>query len=165
MAPTSPQQKCPNEIWEKIFSYLKHEDKSSLLGCRETCSDFKFWVDKRTTFWDQMPLKRAVEENNLAIVEVIMENAQDKNPADEDGWTPLHEAAKRGYLEIFSLIFENTQDKNPASTSGFTPLHLAAEDGHLDICRLIIENVQDKNPVNGGRETPLHERAMWRFAG
>ena len=113
MAPSTPQEKCPVEVWEQIFSYMGDATTASLTACRETCSDFEYWVDERTTLWDRISLRRAVEENNVEIVRKIVEKSQYKNPADDRGFTPMHRAAELGHLEIFRLIMENVQDKNP----------------------------------------------------
>merc|ERR1712029_941249 len=161
MAPLTPQEKCPNEIWDKIFSYLKDADTRSLLTIRATCSDFEYWVDEKTGLWDRVSLFSAVKENNIEKCRKIVENAQDKNPADNSGWTPLHEAAIYGHLEMCRLILDNVQDKNPARNDGNTPLHFAASFGHTEICRLILENVEDKNPADNRGQTPLHLAARY----
>merc|ERR1712029_665054 len=86
----------------------------------------------------------------------MLDNVQDKSPADKYGETPLHEAARHGRLEIYRLMMEYVQDKNPADNNGTTPLHEAAEGGHLEICHHILENVQDAYPVDQeGVESPL----------
>jgi len=155
-------EECPSEIWEGIFTWLRDADTKTLLACRETCSDFTYWVDKKTTMWRRMSLLKAVEDNNVDICQRIIEVVQDKNPAGEYGQTPLHEAAKRGHFDIFRLIMENVQDKNPATEGcGYTPLHAAAAFGRLKIYRLIMEYVQDKNPANNWGMTPLHMAAEY----
>ena len=73
---------------------------------------------------------------------MIIGTVQDKNPGDEDGFTPLHEATWLGNLDVCTLIIENIQDKNPASNDGQTPLQLAAEKGYLDIYKLIIRKTR-----------------------
>ena len=51
-----------------------------------------------------------------------MEGLDDKNPGDNDGWTPLHPAAKKGNCEF---IMERLQDKKtPPNHNGYTPLQL-----------------------------------------
>jgi len=148
----------PCEIWERIFSLLKTADTSTLLAGRETCRDFKYWVDTKTSLWSRMSLYRAVQDKeNLEICRLIIENVANKNPNFVHGFTPLHCAAGKGHLEICRLIIEYLEDKNPKYVFGeTTPLHQAAEEGHLEICRLIIENVDDKNPKDDNGLTPLY---------
>ena len=62
----------------------------------------------------------------MAVCQLIMENIEDKNPKDNNGWTPLHYAASNGHLAICQLIMENIEDKNPKENNGWTPLHSAA---------------------------------------
>ena len=153
-------KECPSEIWEQVFSYLRDADMKTLLSCRATCSDFKYWVDKKTSFWNQIPLAIAVIDNRMDICQLIVKNAAEKNPPyDPHLRTPLHAAAYLGHFEIFNNIIDSTEDKNPATTRQVTPLHLAAERGHFEICRSIIEKVEDKNPANIDGHTPLHEAA------
>ena len=80
---------CPVEIWESVFSCMRDMDSHTLAKCRETCRDFKFWVDKRTSFWSRVSLMSAVEDNNLSLCRLIMENTEDKNPvlSKDDGVT------------------------------------------------------------------------------
>ena len=128
----------PCEIWERIFSLLKTADTSTLLAGRETCRDFKYWVDAETSLWSRMSLHRAVQdEENLEICRLIIENVEEKNPEDKRGRTPIRYAVDRGHLEICRLIIENVEDKNPKDDNGRTPLHWAAKGGHLEVCRLI----------------------------
>ena len=148
-------EECPSEIWENVFSCLQDADTRTLTACRETCSNFKYWVDTRTSLWSRMSLRRAAQENNVNICNKIIYKVHDKNPADEYGLTLMHWATYRGHLEIVRLFIDHVQDKNPADNSGLTPLHWAAELGHLEICRLIIENVRDKNPSDSNGLTPL----------
>jgi ankyrin repeat protein len=87
----------------------------------------------------------AADSGHLNICKFIIENVQDKNPADIDGNTPLHFAAISGNLDICKMIMENVQNRNPGNDNGDTPLHHAANRGHLDVCKLIIESMQSKN--------------------
>ena len=88
--------------------------------------------------------------------------SMDKNPMDENGWTPFHLAAKHGHEEVCQLIMENIPEINPPGcNSKATPLHLAAWNGHLSICKMIIEKLPDKsvkhvNLKDGIDNTPLH---------
>ena len=63
----------------------------------------------------------------------------DKNPANNGGFTPLHIAAKNGYFEICKLIIDNVDHTNPADNNGSTPLYLAAQNGHLGIFKLMYQ--------------------------
>jgi ankyrin repeat protein len=47
-------------------------------------------------------------------VQLILQQAKDKNPAAKDGRTPLHIAARNGHTETVKLILQQANDKNPA---------------------------------------------------
>ena len=111
-------------------------------------------------------------QGKLNICQLILDNVQEKNPADNAGITPLHKAAEEGYLDIVKLIIENIQEKNPSDLDGNTPLHHAAAMGwysevgtwwqskYIEICRLILNNIEEKHPVNAAGHTPLDD-ARW----
>ena len=63
----------------------------------------------------------------MEIVKYIVNHLEDKNPADNEGWTPLHIAAQERHLEIVKYISQHLEDKNPAKNDGKTPLCLAAK--------------------------------------
>jgi ankyrin repeat protein len=70
-----------------------------------------------------MPNKNPADENgrtlihwaalraHLELVKLLLEHANDKNPADKDEVTSLHHAARNGLLE-------HAKDKNPADKFG-----------------------------------------------
>merc|ERR1712029_88768 len=163
VAAQTPVEKCPSEIWEKVFSHLKNADTATLLACRETCPQFKYWVDKRTSLWSRMwkagKLHAAVRDHHVDICQLIVGALHEKNPADKWGFTPLHKAARCGHLEICQIIVSEVTDKNPADKWGLTPLHAAAENGHFSIYLMIMNEVADKNPVDKLGHTPLHAAA------
>ena len=95
-------------------------------------------------------------QQHYAIVKLIIEKVQNKNPADYNGTTPLHCAALRGDIDLFNLILEHAANKNPNSPTHRTPLHLAAREGHVKVCKAILENVEDQHPKDIDGRTPLH---------
>ena len=56
-----------------------------------------------------------------------MDLVQDKNPKNEDGYTPLHYAALKGNSAIIQLILKNVVEKNPSNNDGQTPFDLASD--------------------------------------
>ena len=136
MAPVTPPEIFPNEIWEEIFSHLRDADSQTLKDCRETCRYFTTWVNTKTAFWNRMSLKRAVEENSVDTCRQILLYAKDKNPRGYAGVTPLDLAAKKGHLEICRLIMDNVHDKNPLDNRGNTPQDRARRGRHHEVARL-----------------------------
>ena len=82
--------------------------------------------------------------DSLILLQYISSSTvQDKNPADENGWTPLHIAAEQGHHDICQIIIENVETKNPTDENGDTPLKIAIENEHSTIIRLIKEQLGD----------------------
>ena len=55
----------------------------------------------------------------MAVYQLIMENVEDKNPKDNNGWKLLHSAAWNGHMALFHLIMEIVEDKIPKDNEGF----------------------------------------------
>ena len=85
------------------------------------------------------PLYCAARNGHLQICKLIFEYVEDKNTANNYGFSPLYIAAMKGHFEICKLILENVKDKNPAANDGSTPLRIAAMMGHFDIAKLIVQ--------------------------
>ena len=65
----------------------------------------------------------------------LIENIQDKNPADNNGWTPFYDAANTGNFDIFKLISDNIENKNPGIIHGIHFTHLDV----FEVCKILIE--------------------------
>ena len=105
----------------------------------------------------------AAMSGDVATYMKLVENKADKNPKDEEGFTPLYHAAEKGHFTLCDFIVARVSDKNPGKSNGNTPLHIAAQNGHYDICKLIVEKVSNKNPKNDGEFTPLYVAAQNGF--
>ena len=76
------------------------------------------------------------------VFQILLEEAENKNPKDNNWNTPLHFAAEGGHYTIFKLIIDSgIRDKNPSNENGETPLELATVNNHFEVGRLILESV------------------------
>merc|ERR1712004_578899 len=115
------------------------------------------------------PLHFAAQQGHLDVVKFLTARIEDKNPADDDGYTCLHGASEKGQLNIFKYYKEelNYTDINPGQVSdeeklnGRTPLHWAAQHGHFELAKYIIEGLDNKNPSDANGATPLHLAAQF----
>ena len=151
-----------------IFALVATFDTATLLRLRSVSKRWRDAIDSRTKLWSRVSLRRAVLDNRIDICKLIVEYADEKNPAGSAGGSmgytlpPLHVAAFSGQTEIFRLIFDKVDDKNPKDRKGRTPLHFAARDNCTEICRIILNVVQDKNPRDAqDGQTPLHWAARF----
>ena len=67
---------------------------------------------------------------NVQICELIINNLEDKNPADNKSMAPFHNALEKGHLDVCKLLIQNIDNKNPATLDGCTPLHFATDHCH-----------------------------------
>jgi ankyrin repeat protein len=81
----------------------------------------------------------------LEIVQLVIQNAVEKNPGNNFGNTPLHLAATHGHLEVCRLILENTSDCSPENNFGKTPLEFAHKNGHTEVCKFLEDKFHSLN--------------------
>ena len=62
---------------------------------------------------------------------MMLENIKDKNPKNNDGWTPLHTAAEKGHEGIYKMIMDEVQEKNPKSNDRIE--HAMRKGSHVTI--------------------------------
>ena len=91
---------------------------------------------------------------NLEICKYLINKIDDKNPSDENGWTPLHDAALEGSEKICRLIMNKVENKRPLDTGGRTPEDVAFGQGFRNIVELFYTHKewQDKLVANAIRK-------------
>ena len=105
---------------------------------------------------DDVALRRAAKDGNLAEVERLIEKGTNVNAKDNDGNTPLYFAANNSHLAVAAKLLEHGTDVNAKDDGGNTPLHWAANNGDLAIVEKLIENKANVNVKNKDGNTPLH---------
>ena len=130
----------------RIFQAMSNLDTLDLLRARKVSPDWKWGIDNYSGLWDRMSLLRAVKDNRLDIVQLIVTHSCRKNPPDKYGRTPLHVAAWNGHTQVCRLIIDSVQEKNPPNNDGETPLQIAQLWGRTEVVRLI------QNAMDGGSD-------------
>ena len=92
----------------------------------------------------------------LSVCDLMLDNMETKNPANELYGTALHRITPNNNLAMFKLIFEKMENKNPKDRHGSTLLHIAAENGCSRIVKFILENSDNMNITNNDGKTPLN---------
>jgi uncharacterized protein len=71
------------------------------------------------------------------MVEKALDELNDVDTRDEDGYTPLHAAAENGCLAVLHFLLERGAEVNPCMASGETPLDLAIAAGHKETAEVL----------------------------
>ena len=168
------RQDCPKNLRPELslFHILVSEGDVGLFKYVARKVGYKHMFGTKNSLWDDTtdytPLHEAAYRGDFEICKFIIDQVNDKNPANDSGDTPFHIAANYntysseiwGHFEICQLIFEAIGFKNPSNKYGGTPLRLAAYNGNFQICKMIVDKLHDKNPATGrDRITPLHNAA------
>jgi ankyrin repeat protein len=125
------------------------------------------------------PLATAIEGDNLAVVEMILNKVVDLNRIVRydstyfgemrDRQTALLVAVSFGNPQMVQLLISRGANVNLAARGGIerTPLQMAAEQGHLAIVQLLIEKGAEVNalPAMKGGATALQLAAIGGYIG
>ncbi len=91
------------------------------------------------------PMIDAVVKGDRNAVTALIENGEDLNVEDTQGFTPLHWAVQDGNDEMVQLLLEAGADSNYEDYSGMTPLMIAAEYASTETVERLIEAGADSN--------------------
>ena len=128
-------------------------DMAAQYGHVEVCESIL--KHSNLNYVDGSALHIAAMFGHIRVCELIMNQIDEINPGDNQGWTTFHYAALHGSLEICELFMKIIKNKHPRTCDGDTPLHLSARNGHVKVCMLILQSVRSKNPRNHVGKTPL----------
>ncbi|MFC1523994.1 ankyrin repeat domain-containing protein [Thermodesulfobacteriota bacterium] len=105
------------------------------------------------------PLISAIEQQNLAVVRILLDQGADPNGRQQDDYyaTPLMWAARKRSVEIVSLLLARGSTVGSVDNRGHTAFRYAAEQASEKIIRLLLENGADINGKDNFGVTHL----MW----
>jgi len=103
------------------------------------------------------PLHKAIIQEDVALVIILLRNGADVDQSDHSGRTPLYTAAHRGNALITETLLLHGAAVNQPSTSEKTPLCIAALRGHQEVVKILLEYSANPNQPSGPEGlTPLH---------
>lgn len=104
-------------------------------------------INQQKHFKDKCKLFEAVIKNNIARIELLINEGCDLNIRDQDGFTPLilAIATKKNIKVVKLLLTANSIDVNIRDKNGRNPLIWAASKGVYDIAQLLIDKGADLN--------------------
>eukprot|EP00592_Proboscia_alata_P001154 CAMPEP_0194368944 /NCGR_PEP_ID=MMETSP0174-20130528/17180_1 /TAXON_ID=216777 /ORGANISM="Proboscia alata, Strain PI-D3" /LENGTH=324 /DNA_ID=CAMNT_0039145569 /DNA_START=18 /DNA_END=992 /DNA_ORIENTATION=- len=101
------------------------------------------------------PIMKAVLENNpIALLELLKSNQYDPDQSDDDGRTPLFLAAEEGFEECCMLLLSANIDINACDEEGVSILHVAVLSGHVGICSLLLLHGADPDSQDLDGDSP-----------
>jgi uncharacterized protein len=71
------------------------------------------------------PLYRAVNDNNMAMIVLLLSYNADPDIQDALGWTPLYRSIYDSNIVVVSLLLKHLANPNKPDNLGLTPLHRA----------------------------------------
>ena len=110
-------------------------------------------------YWDSTPLRSALEQGQIAVIQLLMDNA-DVHRKDQYGCTPLHRAASHGLVTAMESLIHRHADVHATDNYGDTPLFKAVKSGNADAVALLIDNQAEVCATNIGGCPPL-PIAVW----
>jgi len=66
----------------------------------------------------------AAGDGDLSRVQELLDQGQDVNSQDENGYTPLHAASSYGRMEVLNFLLSVGADVNSRDSDGDQPLHV-----------------------------------------
>ncbi len=103
----------------------------------------------------ESPLADAVEIQNAAKVQTLLDGRADVNAPQADGMTALHWATWLDDVETAKRLVAAGGDAKAANRYGVTPLAVACTNGNGEIVELLLAAGNDPNAALAGGETAL----------
>ena len=99
----------------------------------------------------------AVENNRIAVAQLLLDRGADANQATADGITALYLASLSGRVEMAQVLLDRGADVGRACNhGGWTALHVASGKGYLKLVQLLLARGSPVNEVDNDDATALH---------
>ncbi|CAG8942806.1 unnamed protein product [Penicillium salamii] len=105
---------------------------------------------------DTTLLHAAAAANLTVVIELLLQDGQNIEITDKEGYTALHSAAQQGHIAAAKSLLENGAEPNAQSSCRHTPLTDAAACGNLKLVELILAHGASIDTTRAD-SNPLHE--------
>lgn len=141
------------KVWSGVISFVVWIVLSSCVTLGNTVSHDS--SANRFTASGHTPLILAVEQNDLALVERLLDQGASPNKGHQmSNATPLHFAASNvSGAEIVRFLLSNGANPNARNVMGSTPLHFAINE---EITRLLVSRGANPSTVDSFGTTPVY---------
>jgi ankyrin repeat protein len=95
----------------------------------------------------QTPLHKAVINNHINAVRLLLKHGANPNSINKKGYTPLHYASGRGYLDIMKLLLDYNASLTIYSSTNALSIHFAIHGG-LEAFQLLLDHGANMNSPN-----------------
>ena len=109
----------------------------------------------RLPAWAESPLADAIERQDLATFESLLQSGADVNAAQVDGMTALHWAAHHNDLQAAKGLLEAGAKPDVKNRYDVTPLYSACQNGNGTLVELLLAAGADSNATFSEGETAL----------
>ena len=101
------------------------------------------------------PLNRAIFDNKIEIMMLLIEHGADVDMVDGKHWTPLNMAIEVENLKILEILLQNGAHVNMKRNKSYSPLNTAITNDKLKIVSFLIKHGADVNMVDGVMWSPI----------
>jgi hypothetical protein len=108
----------------------------------------------------KLQLIDAVQSDNLASLQQLIESGADVNEQDEQGWTPLSWAAGKGNSTMVNLLIANGADVWKFGRDQRTPYMIALAAGHVEVLDLLQQAEQKVDAKRSEKKELKYCRAV-----
>ena len=107
------------------------------------------------------PLMEAAQNNQVAVVDLLLDSGAEIDKANKNGETALMEATEYGHVAVVKLLLERGADPNKEDVNGETALIEAVLQpqwhgiGNAELVKLLIPHGADPNKATSGGDTAV----------
>ena len=103
----------------------------------------------------RVSLASAASQSNSILVQELLNEGENVNGHDDDGFTALHRACAIGDDAVVQVLLTNKADPNIPDSCGDTSLHWACFCGHVSTVTLLLDNGANPNIPSSDGKTAL----------